>query len=259
MHYIVFDLEFNQDPDSLMDLSLKPESAEKKSKYPFEIIQFGAVKLDVYFNAVGTFSKLVKPSIYSSISEFITDLTGITTDSLILEQTFDKVYKEFLEFVDEPETVFCVWGMVDMKELFRNVIYHSLDEKLLPKRYINIQPHTSVHLGQSKKKPLGLGYCVEALGIDITYPFHDALNDALYTAEVFKKVYNASIQPRRYDPTLAVKPVRPSKMVVDTPMLISQLEKMFKRDMTKEEQEIIRLAYHMGKTGQFLKVDDKKK
>lgn len=258
MHYIVFDLEFNQDPDSLIDLRLKPDTSDKKSRYPFEIIQFGAVKLDDNFNAVGTFSRLVKPSIYSSVSEFVTELTGITTDNLQSQQTFAQVYKEFLEFVDESEIVFCVWGMSDMKEIIRNINYHNLDNNLLPKRYINLQPHTSVQLGQPRNRPLGLGYCVESLGIEKSYPFHDALNDALYTAEVFKKVYNSTIQPRRYDPTAAVTQVRPSKMVVDIPMLISQLEKMFKRDLSKEEQEIIRLAYHMGKTGQFLKADDKK-
>ena len=250
MHYIVFDLEFNQDPDSLMI---------PQGKYSFEIIQFGAVKLDSDFNRVGTFSRLVKPSIYSRISEFITELTGITTDSLKSEQTFSQVYKEFLEFVNEPEIVLCIWGMADMKELIRNAIYHKLDEKLLPNRYINIQPLTSVHFGLPKKKPLGLKYCVEALNIDISYAFHDALNDALYTAEVFKKVYNSGVKPRRYDPTVALKAIRPAKMTLEFPMLISQLEKMFSKEMTVEEQEIIRLAYHMGKTGQFLKADDKNK
>lgn len=259
MHYIVFDLEFNQDPDSLIDSSLKPETPEKKGKYPFEIIQIGAVKLDKDFNNVGTFKRLVKPSIYSSISEFVTELTGITTDSLKAEQTFSEVYKDFLEFVNEPEVVLCVWGMTDMKELIRNAIYHSLDEKLLPNRYINIQPQASVHLGMPKKKPLGLKYCVEALKIDIAHTFHDALNDALYTAEVFKKVYTSEVKPRRYDQAVALKSNRPAKMTLDFPMLISQLEKMFFREMTAEEKEIIRLAYHMGKTGQFLKADDKKK
>ena len=259
MHYIVFDLEFNQDPDSLMLPSLLPDSPDRKGKYPLEIIQFGAVKLDEKFNTVGTFSRLVKPSIYSRISDFITELTGITTDSLESEQTYSQVYKEFIEFVNEPEVVLCIWGMTDMKELIRNAIYHKLDEKLLPNRYINIQPLTSVHLGQSRRKPLGLKYCVEALNIHVSYVFHDALNDALYTAEVFKKVHTSEVKPRRYDQAVALKAIRPPKMTLDFPMLISQLEKMFSKEMTVEEKEIIRLAYHMGKTGEFLKADDKKK
>jgi DNA polymerase III epsilon subunit-like protein len=256
MHYIVFDLEFNQDPHSLMIPHLRPDTPDKKGKYPFEIIQFGAVKLDMDFNNVGSFSRLIKPSIYSRISEFVTELTGITTDSLKAEQDFSQIYKEFLEFVNEPEMVLCVWGMTDMKELIRNAIYHKLDEKLLPNRYINIQPQASVHLGMPKKKPLGLKYCVEALDIKTSYSFHDALNDALYTAEVFKKVYTSEVKPRRYDYALALKSVRQPKMTLDFPMLISQLEKMFSKEMTVEEKEIIRLAYHMGKTGQFLKADE---
>lgn len=258
LHYIVFDLEFNQDPESLLDLSLKPVNEDKRHRYPAEIIQFGAVKLDKDFNRLDTFSRLVKPSIYAKINPFITELTAITTESLQSEATFDVVINEFAQFSKEEETVFCVWGMTDLKELYRNITYHNLDENLLPRRYINIQPHASAHLGKSKKKMLSLGYCVESLGIEVKGAFHNALHDALYTTEILKKIYNTTIMPRRYDPSKAIKQVRPSKMIVDFQMLIEQFEKMFSREMTEEEKEIIRLAYHMGKTGQFLKVAKKK-
>ena len=167
------------------------------------------------------------------------------------------VINEFSEFAKEEETILCVWGMIDLKELYRNVKYHNLDENLLPKRYINIQPYTSAHLGKSKKRMLSLGYCVEALGIEITTAFHNALNDALYTSEIFKIIYNPAMQPRRYDPSKATKNIRPSKMILDFSMLIKQFEKMFLREMSDEEKEIIRLAYHMGKTRQFLKEVEK--
>jgi DNA polymerase III epsilon subunit-like protein len=200
----------------------------------------------------------VKPTIYSSISEFVTELTGITDHSLSSESSFSQVYGDFLEFINGQDVVFCVWGMIDIKVLFRSAIYYGLDDNLLPKMYINVQPHTSVYLGQPKKRPIGLEYCVEVLDIDRNIPFHDALNDAIYTAKVFKKIYRPSIQPKRYDPSEVLIPVRNVKMTLDFPMLIGQLEKMFKREMSKEEKEIIRLAYHMGKTGQFLKADEKK-
>src|SRR5690554_6816039 len=129
LHYIVFDLEFNQDPESLMDLSLRPENKDKLKKYPTEIIQFGAVKLDENFNQLDTFSRLVKPSIYYRVNPFITELTGITTESLQEEATFDVVCNEFSEFSKEEEVVFCVWGMTDLKELYRNITYYNLDEK----------------------------------------------------------------------------------------------------------------------------------
>jgi len=257
LHYIVLDLEFNQDPESIIDLSLIPGNLIKKNKYPQEIIQIGAVKLDENLNIIEPFNRLVKPSIYGHISPFITELTGLTQETLNAGSHFSQVYSEFIQFSKKSESVLCVWGMTDLKELYRNAIYHRLDEKLLPKKYINIQPYTSVYLGQSKKKLLSLSYCVQALGIEISFPFHDALYDAIYTAELFKKVYNPAILPKRYNPSLAIKLARPSKKVLDFPLLISQFEKMFSREMTEEEKEIIRLAYHMGKTGQFLKTDDK--
>lgn len=259
MNYIVFDLEFNQDPESFLDLRQLEHSSTSKTKYPFEIIQFGAVKLDMDFNALETFNRLVKPSIYSRISPYVTELTGITSESLKSEAPFEQVLKEFANFSKKEESIFCVWGMTDLKELYRNIKYFNLEEILLPKKYINIQPHTSVYLGMSKKKLLRLSYCVEALGIDIKKPFHHALNDALYTAEVFKKIYHPSIQPRSYDPSKSTRIIRSKKMVLDYPKIIAQFEKMFSREMTKEDQEIIRLAYHMGKTGQFLIESEKNK
>lgn len=252
MEFIVFDLEFNQDFESLQHFE------RTGTNYPFEIIQFGAIRLDSSFHTVDTFDRLVKPTFYSAISSFIQDFTGITIKQLQKEATFPEVYHAFLDFLGTEELIFCVWGMSDMKELFRNVSYHNLDQNLLPKRYINIQPYVSLHLGLSHQKLLRLQYSVEALDIPIVYPFHNALNDAYYTAELFKKVYLPSIKPQKYDPSYTVSGHRPRqvKRIIDFDLLIKQFEKMYHREMTPEEQGIIKLAYQMGKTQQFLKVVD---
>ena len=49
MNYIIFDLEFNQDFDSIQ------VSLEEDVKHPFEIIQIGAIKLDSSFKFLGSF------------------------------------------------------------------------------------------------------------------------------------------------------------------------------------------------------------
>ena len=60
MHYIVFDLEWNQ----------CPEGKEKEEKgLPFEIVEIGAVKLDENFRLVDTFHTMVKPQVYRWIHE----------------------------------------------------------------------------------------------------------------------------------------------------------------------------------------------
>jgi len=260
MQYIVLDLEFNQDPDSLTssdslissNSSLNNNNLSTKKKYIYEIIQIGAVKLDENLNLAGTFNRLVKPTIYATISPYITELTGITPEKLQSEMDFCHVYNDFIEFIGDENTTLCVWGITDIKTLYKNVSYHHLDETLLPQKYINLQPYASVHLGQSRKKLLSLSYCAGALGIKTGSPFHDAFNDALYTAEIFKILFRPTIQPDIYNPEAKEIPKRPVRKVLNFPRLIAQFEKMFSREMTDEEKEIIRLAYHMGKTGQFL-------
>jgi len=247
MHYIVFDLEFNQDFSSLQAIDIK------KHQYLFEIIQVGAIKLDFELNTIDTFNQYIKPSIYTKINPFITELTGITTEQLLTEKSFIEVYKNYIEFINNTDSIFCIWGMSDIKELFKNAEYHQLNNKLLPKMFINLQPHVSINLGIHSKKLLRLQSAVEMLKIPTTYKFHDALCDAFYTAEIFKKIYNSSIQPKLYDPSyVAIKP-RQRKRVIDFDKLITQFEKMYARKITQEEQDMIKLAYKMGKTNQFFK------
>lgn len=247
MYYIIFDLEFNQDFSSLQDVN------RNRSQYPFEIIQIGAIKLDLKFNTIATFNRYIKPTIYTKISPFITELTGITNEQLQLEKPFSEIYNEYIEFINDPESYFCIWGMSDIKELYKNVEYHQLNLKLLPKLFINIQPYVSLHLNLPEKHLLRLQKAVELLNLAITYPFHNALYDAYYTAEIFKKIYNSSFQLRLYDPSYVVIKQRQPKRVMDTDKLLQQFEKMYARKLSEEEQEMIQLAYKMGRTQQFLK------
>ena len=247
MYFIVFDLELNQDFSSVQNLN------KNKSSAPFEIIQIGAVKLDSEFNTVDTFNRYVKPTFYTKINSFITELTGITTEQLQSEEHFPYVYKAYSDFIGGLDSIFCIWGTSDIKELFRNVEKHQLNSKPLPIRFINIQPYVSMYFNLPPKNLLRLQHAVEALNLPINYAFHNAFYDAFYTAEIFKKIYNSFIQPKIYDPTIiTIKPRQP-KRELDTESLLNQFEKMYARKMTEEEQSIILLAYKMGKTNQFLK------
>lgn len=256
MYYIVIDLEFNQDFSSSQDklsITSTDENNLKPDNLPFEIIQIGAIKLDSNFNTISTFNRYIKPTVYPKISSFISDLTGITTEQLTEEETFPSVFNAFKEFIGDINSIFCIWGMSDMKELFRNASYHKFNIDLIPKMFINIQPYASIYLGLPPTKLLRLQYTIEALAIPLTGEFHNALYDAYYTAEIFKKIYNESMIPITYTPNYVKPKSRPPKRIIDIETLFQQFEKMYNRAMTEEEKEIILLAYKMGKTHQFLK------
>jgi len=245
MDYIVFDLEFNQD--------FSTGNGRRIRRSCFEIIQIGAVKLDQNLNTIDTFQRYVKPTIYPVINPFITELTGITTEQLVSEEAFPLVFNVFAEFAGGSDTVFCIWGMADLKELYRNIEYHKLDKDRLSKRYINLQPYASLHFNLSQKKLMKLKTTAERFDIPLVYSFHNALYDAHYTAEIFKRLNKESIHVKLYDPSFVAARPRPLKPKIDFEKLIRQFEKMYARELTEEEQNMIRLAYKMGKTGQFLK------
>ncbi len=249
MNYIVYDLEFNQD--------LSSSDTRRIRRSCFEIIQVGAVKLDASLNTVDTFHRYVKPTIYPAVNPFITELTGITTEKLTAEEAFPAVYDAFAEFSGGSGSVFCIWGMADLKELFRNIDYHKLDPRLISKRYINLQPYTSLYFNLSREKMMKLKTAAELLGIPLTYPFHNALHDAVYTAEIWRRIISDSIRPKRYDSEQAANSrtscQRQAKRKIDDKNLILQFEKMYGRELTEEEKSMIILAYKMGKTRQFLK------
>lgn len=246
MNYMVFDMEFNQDFTSMPNM-------EENIRYPFEIIQIGAIMLDSDFHKISTYNCFIKPDIYDKVSPYITELTGITTEQLFSGTTFIEAYKMFTELFSRSDTVFCVWGMSDIKELYRTAEYYYLDTKQLPRLFINIQPYASVYLGLPFKKLLKLKHVVEALNIPMSKEFHNALSDAYYTSEIFKIIYTPSMKTNVYDPNFIKRKRIQKKQVIDFDNLIKQFEKMLERDMKEEEKNMITLAYKMGRTGQFLK------
>ena len=136
MNYIIFDLEFNQ------YFSFSENNTNiTKINCPFEIIQIGAIKLDENLNTISTFDLLVKPNIYKALHPFVQELTGIKIESLETSKNFKEIYKDFAQFVASNRTILVVWGMTDIKELFRNISFHGLDSSLVPKEYINLQKY----------------------------------------------------------------------------------------------------------------------
>lgn len=249
MEYIIFDLEFNQGFDKKLNKTVSNE------KCPFEIIQIGAIKLDSNLNMIDTFNEYVKPQIYKDIHPFIQKMTSITKNDVEYAKSFPQVFKEFKNFISSKKIVFGVWGTGDLKELYRNINYYNLPSKSLPKSYINIQDYASKYFKNPSGKSIGLQNAISILGLNQDKSYHDALNDAYYTSQVFIKINNPSIVPDSYVYTSVSpnKSTRKSKQEVDYEKLFNEFEKMLNRSITREEKKIIDLAYKMGKSNQFIK------
>ena len=253
MNYIVFDLEFNQGYNFT-----KETKSAIDPKCPFEIIQIGAIKLNDNFETISTLDMFVKPEIYTTLNPFVKRLTGLTMDELNTGKSFKEMYEVFSDFIISNRSVLCVWGVADIAELFRNITYYELDATNVPTEYINIQSYASKKLNCEKGINIGLGNAAKLLNIPIENQFHNALNDAYYTAEVFKKIYTKKIKTSLYNPNKLKRATRlnTENYKTDFSNLMNQFEKMFNREMSIDEKSIIKLAYIMGKTNQFqIKID----
>ncbi|MBU5591868.1 exonuclease domain-containing protein [Clostridium sp. MSJ-4] len=244
MTYIVYDLEFNQKySNSSNDKTI--------SELPFEIIQIGALKLNENFETISTFNELIKPKVYTTIHPYVESLTNITIDKLSSSELFTTVYHNFINFIGNSDVTLCVWGKADIKELIRNVKFNNLSTSFIPLKYIDVQKHASTYFNVPKGSKIGLKTAVELLNINFENRFHDAFYDAFYTTEVYKKIYNTNINPKIYT-TNNAKRLSKSKNKVNTTALVNQFEKMYNRKMSDEEKSIIKLAYIMGRTNQFV-------
>ena len=249
MNYIIFDLEYNQQhPDDI-------KASEPKPSLLFEIIQIGAIKINKNLNLVSTFNSLIRPNLHLKLHPYVEDITKIKIEDLINSDDFKNVFNDFIRFIGKDDYTFVVWGGSDIKELIKNIEFHNLDSSRISNKYIDIQSYTSKLLKLPKGQRVSLKNAVEAFNIPVEGDFHDAFFDAHYTCEIFKSVHNKNLTPTTFVKNSEKRP-KVKKEKLDSEALINEFEKIYNRKMSKEEIKMIRLAYFMGKTKQFLLKDE---
>ncbi|MEA4972324.1 DNA polymerase III PolC-type [bioreactor metagenome] len=246
MNYIVFDLEFNQSFDFKTGSHVK-----SNPECPFEIIQIGAVKMNQDFQNIGEFNFYIRPVIYRRLHPYVEKITGITQEIMENGIPFEQAYNDFLTFVSKDD-ILCSWGNDDIKSLFRNVRYHKLSSSKIPDRYMNIQSFATSYLNYEPGKAIGLKNAVDMLGVNIESDFHNALNDATYTAEVFKIVCPEILVTEKFKPS-DIKRVKElcSKKRINTKSLFKYFSQSLDRELSPEERAIIKTAYKFGRNNTY--------
>lgn len=195
MDYIVYDTEFSQPQPKLYN----PNSRFKPNPIsPFEIIEIGAVKVSADFQITDTFTRLIKPVIYSRLSPIVMRKTGIRPHDVQHGIGFTQAVEEFLCFCGK-DFILCSWSSNDVQILQKNCHYHKFGCTWL-EPYYDIQKHATAVLGYDKNQTVGLKNALTALSIDVEGRLHRALEDAYYTAQVFIRVHSEEMQ-RQLDKT----------------------------------------------------------
>lgn len=242
MNYIVLDLEFNQ-PFHFktgFQTTLHPDC-------PFEIIQIGAVKLNKEFAVLDKFNILIKPVIYPRIHPYVEKITNLTYEQLKNGTKFTKAYHSFIKFIGKEDAIFCTWGNDDIKSLFKNILFYNLDATKICNQFINVQKLASKYLKYEPGQAIGLKNAITELNLKIEQPFHDALNDAIYTAKVFQIVCPKECKTE----ICQISELSSKKSFLYMKGLVEYFEKTLDRKLTTEEKIIIKKAYKFGKANAF--------
>ena len=172
-NFIVFDLEWNQNPGG------KEASVER---LPFEIFEIGAVKLNEEREKVAEFHRIISEVTHVSIEELERD-----------GEPFAAVMEDFLKWCGE-DCIFCTWGSMDLTELQRNMVYHGMTIPF-PKPFLfyDVQKLYSLCY-QDGKARISLDEAVESFALDVDAPFHRALGDAEYTGRVMRAMDFESVK-----------------------------------------------------------------
>lgn len=180
MQLIVLDLEWNQ-PTSYQSAAYRRVG----DSLLFEVIQFGAAKLNEQMEIVDTISIPVHPTHYLTIHPRVRRMTGLTQEVLCDAPAFPEAMETFLDWCGE-DCAFVTWGCDDVSVLQQNVDFFRV-ERHMPKMY-DLQRLYAAVIGKSGQTALKTA--MEALEIqeDAERSFHNAMHDAFYTAQVLQKL-----------------------------------------------------------------------
>lgn len=179
-YYVVIDLEM-----CMVDKVMKRYMRGMRN----EIIQIGAVMLDMSHNIVDEFSTYVRP-LYGELDEFIIELTGITdndlTDAPILRTAIDR----FVSWIGDRQVTVMSWSASDYYQLQNEMRAKEIKNNTIDRLFetwLDFQRTFDKMIGSSKQCALEdamrIGH-IEPLG-----RIHNGLCDAYNTARLFRKIH----------------------------------------------------------------------
>lgn len=197
MQYIILDLEWNQ-PISYHSPAYKSVGG----KLLFEMIQIGAVKMNAELEVVDSFSQLIQPQHYVRLHPRIARITRITQDDLADAPAFNDAVQAFVDWCGE-DYILLTWGCDDISVLSQNMTFFKCDIPM--SKIYDAQQLFGAVTGNAKERK-GLKAAMEQMEIvpdEEAMPFHNAVNDAYYTALVFARmpepenILNYPLTPRK--------------------------------------------------------------
>ena len=232
MNLIVFDLEWNI---GWQPWTFRYQGAELTLRG--EIIQIGAARINERGDVLDTFEVNLKPRIFRKLQKHIAQVTGLSQGDLDAGLPMKEGLRRFVEWAG-PDAELAEWGMDDVPVLKQNLFLVGLDEQW-PARWYDLQRIFLQSYPRQEGEGMTLKSVVERLGIPQDEPFHNALDDALYTLKICRQLpLWDGLAAYPTDDELLVEALNPSSGAVD----IQIFNGLMDHDAYKNDPALSRVA-----------------
>src|SRR5262249_41245325 len=149
--------------------------------------EIGAVVQSTWnYEVEAEFSSFVRPVRHPELTDFCTELTGITQNEVDTAPGFPEALAAMTRWMEEFEdALFCSWGDYDQKQFRPDCAYHGAAYPF-GTRHLNLKAEFA--RSQGLGKGLGIGAALRHLGMDFEGSPHRGLDDARNIARIVRRV-----------------------------------------------------------------------
>lgn len=164
---------------------------ERPAGYHGQIIEIGAAWVTPDGVVEETFEVFVQAQ--NSVTDFCTELTGITQKDVDTGLPFAEAMKALAEFASKhPGETWGSWGNADINSLNFDCAHHGVESPLKGWTHRNLKKEWSTprraiireRFGPKANKQAGMQRALEIAGIELEGPHHRALSDVLNIAKL---------------------------------------------------------------------------
>jgi inhibitor of KinA sporulation pathway (predicted exonuclease) len=182
-----------------------------------EIIEIGAIRVKIKNDELvllDTFQSFVQPKM-DTLNSRITNLTGITKKDLISAPVYTEAIEKFRSWIGMEDYYLCSWGPEDKWALITDSAYHKIDIEWIV-NHNDLQLLFSLLHDSEKGFRYGLSRALQTVELTYEGSKHRALDDAINTAQIMKKIFNQIELKKNATSYLESKLFEPEKLVYKT-------------------------------------------
>lgn len=170
----------------IIDLEATCSNVGEVPRHEMEIIEIGAVlQSSLTYEIEAEFQTFVKPVRHPQLTDFCTELTGITQANVTDAPNYRDAIANLNEWLGRfHDWLFCSWGDYDRKQFQQDCGFHGVPYPF--QNHLNLKTAFTESMNLSKKA--GIPDALRRLNLEFEGSHHRGIDDARNIARVVRRV-----------------------------------------------------------------------